>query len=125
MRTLLLLLALVQPNNYRHATVISVHDGDTVTLAIELGAGTGSTLTLATPCRLAGIDARELSDKPGGQLDRDHLATLLGPNAAVVVELLGEDKYGRQLGRLYKGELDVNAKMIEDGNAKPYFGGAR
>lgn len=55
------------------ADVVNVHDGDTITVNIDLGF---STWRRNQRLRLAGISARELS-KPGGPEARDYLQRLL------------------------------------------------
>src|SRR5205814_7565302 len=78
--------------DYR-ATVVAVHDGDTVTLDVDLGYHLHQT----GPYRLAGCNARELH-APGGAEARDHLAQLLPPGTEVTIRSLKggpvpDDKY--------------------------------
>lgn len=77
------------PSYVYRATVVSVHDGDTLTLDVDLG----FFVHVVVPFRLAGINARELA-QPGGPEARDHLAMLLPAGAVVTVASIKPDKFG-------------------------------
>lgn len=87
--------------------VVSVTDGDT--------------LTLLTPekkqvkVRLDGIDAPERK-QPYGTEAREHLATMVFQKD-VKVEVLGKDRYGRTIGKVKAGRVDVNKNMVREGYA--------
>ena len=108
------------------ATVISSHDGDTLTLNIDLGRRTYSIDSI----RLLGINAPELS-QPGGQGARDYLRTLCPPGTEVRIQTFKNknDKYGRWLGKVYlppsdiepRVSLCVNDIMILAGHATKIF----
>lgn len=83
---------------------IYIIDGDTVRLA------DGQRL------RLKGIDAPEMS-QPGGEEARAHLFTLL-EGGDIRVALTGNDKYGRLVGTLYQGKMNVNKAMVSTGYAR-------
>lgn len=85
--------------------VTAVHDGDTITVS-------------AVRVRLVDIDAPELA-QPGGAEARDALFALVGQRGVRVSER-GPDRYGRILGRIYQGDTDVNARMVEAGHAWVY-----
>lgn len=106
------------PYTYR-ANVISVHDGDTVRIDVDLGFRLSADLGV----RLNGINARELKD-PGGKEARDHLLGLCPIGSEVLFRSLGEDKYGgRWLGVLtLEDGRDVATQMIRDGYAAPWDG---
>ena len=70
------------------ATVLDVHDGDTVTVA-PMG-----DVRVPIKLRLYGIDAPELEQK-GGPQSRDHLLSLVRPGQGVEVIKMSTDKYGR------------------------------
>lgn len=75
---------------YRYAaTVLDVHDGDTITLDVDLGFH----CHYRTPVRLLGCNARELSDV-GGKEARDNLRALLPVGAPVMVSTVKIDKFG-------------------------------
>ena len=96
------------------AVVFDVHDGDTVTLVIDLGWD----LTLKGRCRVYGINAPELSTKEG-QAARDYARVLLPLGEVVRVLSHDWDKYG---GR-FDGDLtlpdgrDFATLMVESGHA--------
>lgn len=93
------------------AWVSWVMDGDTVLLVLE---GEREPVKL----RIQGIDAPE-SCQPGGEASRDALITLV-LRRSVQVEARGQDSYGRQLGRLWVGQVDVAAEMVRMGWAWAY-----
>ncbi len=93
--------------------VVGVHDGDTLTLRL-LSQFTNQQLKV----RLAGIDAPELQ-QPYGQKAKQALSGLaFGKD--VRVETAGLDKYGRTLGVVFVGALNVNGALVEQGAAWVY-----
>ena len=88
--------------------VVSIHDGDT--------------LTLLTPekkqikIRLEGIDAPELKQAFGTKATLSALVF----DKDVVVNDKGTDRYRRTLGRIHCGRLDVNLAMVQRGMAWRY-----
>lgn len=97
------------------ATVVSrIYDGDTVTLS------TGEKV------RLLQMDTPELSPSECYAKEaKMALAKLLASPGALSLRtdpsLDKVDKYGRLLRYLFKGDLNVNLKMVEIGAAAPYF----
>ena len=73
---------------YPQATVVYVHDGDTLAADLDLGFG----LKLRQLLRLDGCNAIELS-QPGGQAARVNLAVLLPVGTVVPVSIVSLDKY--------------------------------
>lgn len=90
-------------------TVISVTDGDTLTVQTENG---------KVKIRLAGIDAPELN-QPWGREARQHLDQLVS-GQRVEIQHLGTDRYQRQLGRLYRDGQDLRLEMVSQGMAWVY-----
>ena len=84
--------------------VIGVTDGDTITVLAD-----NKTIKV----RLEGVDAPE-SNQSYGAKSKQALAELLF-GKSVTVKKTGTDKYGRSLGIVIVGEVDANARMIEDG----------
>ena len=68
--------------------------------------------------RLAGIDAPELK-QPYGQQSKQALSALAFGKAAQV-ESPGPDKYGRTLGTVFVGTVNVNAELVKRGAAWVY-----
>lgn len=90
------------------ATVVKVHDGDTVTLRT-------STRDFDFPIRFLDIDAPELGE--GGEEARDWLeGVILGEEVRIVLDTNNRvDKYGRLLGRVLSRGLDVADMMLSLG----------
>lgn len=89
-----------------------------------VGISDGDTLTLLTPdrqqikVRLGEIDTPE-SRQPYGTRAKQALSDLAyGKEARVVVQ--DTDKYGRTVGRVYVGDVDVNAELVRQGAAWVY-----
>lgn len=103
------------------AVVEDVHDGDTVTVAMDLGFG----LDLTLPCRVFGINAPELNTAEG-KAARDYALTLLPVGTKVLVTSHGWDKYGGRFDGtllIIGGDgVDFATLMLKAGHAKPYFG---
>jgi endonuclease YncB( thermonuclease family) len=119
------------------AIVLKVHDGDTVTLDIDLNkyaAGKDRTfgfhiylqsnrLHLHNSTRFYGINAPELAT-PEGKVSQQALAGQLplGSVVALTTWLDPFDKYGRVLGRVRAGPAlqDINQWMLDNGYAVGY-----
>lgn len=87
--------------------VVSVTDGDTITV---LDAN-----KTEHKVRLAGIDAPE-TRQPYGQASRKHLAGLVA-GRAVRVEWDKRDRYGRIVGKVYRNGKDECLAQLEAGMA--------
>ena len=89
-----------------------------------IGITDGDTLTVLTPervqvrVRLAEIDAPE-GGQPYGNRSRQALSELAFQEDVIVV-YVDTDQYGRTVGRIYVGDLDVSAEMIRQGAAWVY-----
>lgn len=89
-----------------------------------VGVTDGDTITLLTPerkqltVRLIEIDAPE-GGQPWGDRSRQTLSELVYSRDVRIVEN-GKDQYGRTLGRIYVGAMDVNAEMVRSGSAWAY-----
>jgi endonuclease YncB( thermonuclease family) len=89
--------------------VVGITDGDTLTILID---------QRPRKIRLAEIDAPE-SGQPYGSRARQALSDLAFSKPARVVEQ-GTDRYGRTIGRVYVGSVDVNAALVRQGAAWVY-----
>lgn len=86
-----------------------VYDGDTISLDTTHG---------RLRVRLAGIDAPE-SNQPGGSAATAALRALVH-GRTVTVHNTEHDDYGRIVGRIYLGDLDVSREMVHRGHAWVY-----
>ena len=111
--------------NQFKARCISVYDGDTLTVILDLGFGISYTAKL----RLYGLNTPEIrctnpKEKALGKEARDFLRELI-LNKDIIVEIMGVGKYGRQLAQVYYNGKCINDLLIKKGYAREYFGGAR
>lgn len=90
--------------------VISVADGDTITILTDSNE--------KIKIRLEGIDAPERGQDFGSK-SRQHLNELCY-GKTVQVEKKGVDQYGRLLGVVYVGNLNLNEEQIRSGLAWYY-----
>lgn len=86
--------------------VVAVSDGDTITVL---------RLRKQVKVRLVEIDAPERA-QPYGNRSKQALAGLVRGQEVRVVEQ-GKDRYQRTLGRVYRGDLDINAEQVRQGMA--------
>jgi endonuclease YncB( thermonuclease family) len=101
------LLGLPSQADLIRGRVVSVADGDTITVL--------DATNTQHKIRLAGIDAPEKS-QPFGQRSRESLAQLVA-NRAVVVDTNKQDRYGRHIGKVLVGDQDINLEQIRRGLA--------
>ena len=106
----LFLCAWADDDSNFHATVIHVHDGDTLTVARD----DGKHVTI----RLACVDAPELS-QPGGTEARRYLER--GTLALIVTVRAGTpDRYGRLAAHIWRGQTHINLDLVKQGEAWVY-----
>lgn len=86
--------------------VVSVTDGDTLTVLVD---------NQQVRVRLAEIDAPERG-QPWASLSRDVLHAIVNGEIVQIVET-DRDRWGRLVGRVYRGDRDVNAEMVQRGAA--------
>jgi len=89
--------------------VVSVYDGDTLTLA------TGQQ---RLKVRLADVDAPELRQSFGARARQSLIDLCFGKSA--VVSVLGHDKRGGTIGRVHCDGVDANAEQVKHGMAWVY-----
>ena len=91
--------------------VVSVYDGDTITV---------STMdNQKVKIRLYGIDAPELKKQPYGAASRNYLQRLI-LNKYVEVTDFGKDMYGRTVAKIYYKNEYINLKSIQAGMSWHY-----
>src|SRR3954468_19885613 len=89
--------------------VVGITDGDTLTVLMD---------RKQIKVRLAEIDTPE-SGQPYGSRAQQALSSLSFGKPVRVVEQ-GTDRYGRTIGRVYVGSVDVNAALVRQGAAWVY-----
>src|SRR5207302_4566860 len=94
------------------AQVLSVHDGDTITVQLA---------DRKEKVRLIGIDAPEIDQAPWGIQARDALRGLLdGKTVRLETDITVRDQYRRLLAYVYVGEMLVNLELVRQGQAVLY-----
>ena len=94
------------------SSVLSIGDGDTITVT-EGSRG--------IKVRLACIDAPETSQTPYGMESRQALQKLLPIGTEVTVRTKATDRYGRTVGEVLKGSTNINQSLVGSGNAFVYW----
>lgn len=113
------------PPRERPGIVVAVHDGDTISVDIDLQTGRlGINLWLHdVTVRLAGCNAREL-DEPGGAEAHANLAAILPAGTPVMVAAQHPDNYGGRVDALIglPDGQDVTDLLIAGGWAARWNG---
>lgn len=91
--------------------VVSVGDGDTIRVSAS-----GKTLTVRLGC----IDAPEIAQKPYGEMARAALQKALPTGQPVTLQVVDQDRYGRTVAKVFKGNVSVNLELVQSGNAVVY-----
>lgn len=91
--------------------VIKVYDGDTLTLRCP---GQSE----PTRVRMYCIDTPEIKQTPWGIQARDHLRSIMGKT--VQVNEIEKDRYGRIVGEVYSGNVNLNLAQVKAGKAAVY-----
>ncbi len=111
--TFVLLFIFLTPLSYSNqlsGKVVGISDGDTITLLTDQ--------KQRIKVRLSEIDAPE-RNQAWGQNSKRALSNRIY-SRSIVVQSAGEDRYGRVLGTVYIGEVNINKEMVETGNAWAY-----
>lgn len=95
--------------------VVGVKDGDTIVFLKD----NNETLTV----RLAQIDAPEKKQDFGNKSKQTLSRLIFEETVTLKVEAI--DRYGRTVGTIYKGDMDINLKMVQLGMAHVYKGYAK
>lgn len=93
-----------------YGKVVGVSDGDTITILTKD--------KQSIKIRLVEIDAPE-KDQPWGQKSKQALSDLVF-SLNVTVDSARKDRYGRTLGTVFLGNININQHMVENGNAWAY-----
>jgi micrococcal nuclease len=105
--------------------IVKIIDGDTVDVDIDLGFGVW---LKKERIRMFGIDTpesrtRDLEEKKYGLAAKEFLTKWLSAgNITLKTQKDAEGKFGRILGELWYGDVNINQKMIEEHHAVEYKG---
>jgi len=102
------------------ARCVSVYDGDSITLDIDLGF---NHWMLNQKIRLFGINTPEIrgSERLSGLIARDRLRELIeGKDIILASHMDRAGKYGRWLATIYLDEININKLLLEEGLASVY-----
>ena len=103
---------LITRGGFLRAQVVSVHDGNTITVLID---------NRLEKIRLIGIDVPQLDQVPWGVQARDALRGLVdGKTVRLETDITIRDQYKQLLAYIYVGDLFINAEMIRRGQAVLY-----
>jgi endonuclease YncB( thermonuclease family) len=110
--TLVALLILVVGSPASAASVLSIGDGDTI--SVREG-------SKRIKVRLACIDAPETSQSPYGMDARKKLQGLLPIGSQVTLRTKATDRYGRSVAEVFKSSANINQSLVGSGNAFVYW----
>ena len=102
------------------AKVVSVYDGDTITIDIDLGFGI---VMKKQKVRLFGIDTPEIrgEEREQGLISRDFLREKILDKEVIIQTIKDKTgKYGRWLGIIYIENTNINELLITEGYAERY-----
>ena len=114
----------MKPEPFTYAAkCVAVHDGDTVTLNVDLGF---RLCQRGLAIRLNGINAPELNTDAGKAAQAWLASRLLNQDVTLHSIMDRQEKYGRILGEIWLGDENVNMSLVAAGHAKYWDGkGAR
>lgn len=113
------------PYRYSACKVARIVDGDTCDLWINLGFDT----FVKKRIRMWGIDTpesrtRDKDEKVLGLAATERLVELLS-GGVCDLDSIELGKYGRVLGIIHVGDINVNEEMLKTEGTKEYYGGTR
>lgn len=107
--------------NYK-AKVVSVYDGDTIRVDIDLGF---NIIMRNETIRLYGINTPELrgDEKADGYASKDKLLELMPIGSDITITTIKDtkEKYGRYLGIIYVNSMNINEELVKTGFAVEYL----
>ena len=98
-----------------NAKVTKIVDGDTVDVLVDLG----FEVYKKVRCRLAGINAPEMSTAEG-KVSKEFLVAVLPLNTDVVIISRKYDKYGRSVATIFVDDKNMNQLMLDTNHAVVY-----
>ena len=113
------------------ASLVKIVDGDTIDVDLDLGF---EVVLKKQRIRLQGINTpesrtRDLEQKKYGLAAKERLRELLEEAESIMVtteiDKKARGKYGRILGTVFGDMTNVNNKLVDEGHAVTYYGGAK
>jgi endonuclease YncB( thermonuclease family) len=99
------------PTAPNECKVLKIYDGDTMTLQC-------SEKSEKIRVRMYCIDTAEIRQKPWGYKARDYLRSITGETVRLVE--INKDRYGRIVGEIYSGKVNLNLAQVQAGQAAVY-----
>ena len=123
---LALLVSTAQASELVPATVVSVYDGDSITVTADLWPG----LTWDGSIRVRGVDTPEINgeceeEERMAQEAKTFVEGLVLGKTIFLHQVHEEDRYGRPLAYVIVDGEDLTTLLIEAGHGRAYEGGAR
>ena len=112
-------------------SLVKIIDGDTIDVNLDLGF---DVVLKKQRIRLYGINTpesrtRDLEQKKYGLAAKERLRELLEEAESIMVkteiDVKARCKYGRILGTIYAGKINVNDLLVSEGHAVTYYGGPK
>ena len=113
------------------ASLVKIVDGDTIDVDLDLGF---EVVLKKQRIRLYGINTpesrtRDLEQKKYGLAAKERLRELLEEADQILVtteiDKKARGKYGRILGTIFAGSININNLMVDEGYAIAYYGGTK
>ena len=107
--------------NY-NAIVVSIYDGDTIRVNIDLGF---DSWLFNVPIRFYGIDTPEIRGefKEAGLVSKNFVSSRIPVGSKIIINTIrdSKEKYGRYLGIIFYNGINLNEELISYGNAIRYL----
>ena len=113
------------------ASLVKIIDGDTIDVDLDLGF---AVVLKKQRIRLYGINTpesrtRDLVQKKYGLAAKERLRELVEEAESITVKTeidkKARGKYGRILGTIFAGKINVNDLLVSEGHAVSYYGGQK
>ena len=111
-KVLLIILAALFADPVHTAEVLSIEDGDTITVIEATG---------AIKVRLACIDAPETSQVSYGRSARQAIKHLLPNGSQGILRIKANDRYGRTVAEVFHNGNNINKLLVKSGDSFVYW----
>lgn len=104
-----------------NAKILRIVDGDTVEVELDLGFHIKYKNTVRlVRINTAELRAKDVDERNYAKQAKEFIASLLPVDSMVLVKSTSLDKYGRILGEIMVGDLNISDKMLAESMARPY-----